>query len=270
MNLFKKIFNKKEKQEKEKQEKQQIKNEENINNKKENKNIENKIKEIQLQKEKGILEKENLVIKDILNKIEKFNKIYIEKSETNNIESDNVNKDINNQIKYEDFLDLIEYKEINVIKDILDNINNNYEIRKNLEENLEDIFSNYNDKTKDIFSKLEIYEIEIIDLTKEIEKFTSEIKEFTIYANKINAKGQIELKQEYPKLQRMRGNLVAKEKVYIEKEKILNSKILDIFNEIKDSISDFNELREYILIYIEEESEKIQKTLSTFTKDKVK
>ncbi len=218
------------------------------------KNKSKKIKEKKLEEQKNKRELEK--------KIEVCKKICVKVSECSGIKV----SDVNENIMYESFLNSIGHIYIEKIKDILADIEYT-QLKNNLYTKLDNMYIEYEVEAKNLVSKVANINDEINVITKEVEEFTNEVKNFTIYLNKINAKGKIELKQQYEKLKRARQNLVNKEKTYVKKEEVINEKILDINKVIISNISKFNKIYEYILIYIEEEIEGVEKDLSTFTKE---
>ncbi len=225
-----------------------------------NQDIDNIIKREKLKNKKEIeikiqsSEKLNNGIKELISLLNDFNGI---------IDIEQINIDL----KYEEFLNSENYIYTMKIQNIINKIVEN-KLEKGLYNELGDMYKNYEIKAISLFKEINSLEKNISTTTKEIEEFANEVKNFTIYLNKISAKGKIELKNQYDKLQRGREVLINKEKVYKEKEEKLNKDVLDITQKIPHILIEFKEILEYILIFLDERTDEIQTKISTFTKEK--
>ena len=225
-----------------------------------NQEVDNIIKreKIKNKKEMGIKiqssEKLNSEIKELINLLNEFN-------ETENIEG------INIDINYENFLSSQNYLYTKKIEDIINKVNQN-QLNVGLYKDLGGMYKDYEVQAKNVFKQIGDLEKDINIIIKQIETFAYEVKDFTVYVNKINAKGKIELKNQYEKLQRGREVLLNKEKIYKEQEERLNNKIIILNKKISHILIGFKEILEYIQIFMEEQLDEIQIKISTFTKEK--
>ena len=220
-------------------------------------------------------------IKNIYNKILDISKeddINIEKIEElkNKITSikkiikliDNLDSNIKQEdLTYENILNSDLYMKINKIKELLIEIKK-IDLNILLENNLGSIYLDFEKSIKPLLNKIDKLVNDCTNLINNIDILKDDVKTFTIMLNKSKSKTKIELKQEYDKLQRTRETLFNKKEEYTKLELDLNNQILDIIEEIKINIVMFNELIEYINLYLLEHLNELNKNLNTYTKDK--
>lgn len=217
-----------------------------------------------------ILEKEENYLKENTKKYDKIKdtilnikKILKKIDILNEIEEESINKEI---ISYEVIEDINYTKKIITVNEILIDIGKEsiYEILKN---NLGNIVNDFEVKIKPFINEYLLILKESNSLKNDAEIFKDEVNKFDSLIKSITVKGQVEFNNQYSKLKNKREKLVVKKDKLDKEEEHLNEKINKILNRINEILLIFEEYKEYILIYLDEEKTIIENKLNTYTKD---
>ena len=174
---------------------------------------------------------------------------------------------ITENVTYENFKLSSHYNLLNKIIEIVKEINKN-KFRTLLENNLGSIYIDFENKEEILFREYISLNKKVDEFSKCIEIFKEEVEGFTKVINKANTKTKIEIKADLDKIKRVKKALEDKKQEYTKKEEKINNDIIKLCQKIEELIVMFNDILEYITVYIAEEKDNITDKLNTYTKEK--
>ncbi len=136
-------------------------------------------------------------------------------------------------------------------------------IDTNLDVSITELSTKSNTKYKELLSKqkeLSTFSAECEDLKKEIQTFSNTLK-----ATK--AQGKVVMQQKINGLSTMHSNLVKKREVLVKKEELVNNYLIGEYDKIYESLNEFYEFFELLLIYLDDKAEELTNTIKNLSTD---